>query len=424
MPKKLINSLVSSSASDETDILKIDFEGIDIELVGFQPKEYIKISQPTWREAFCVLGKASRRSTLRELSRVKKRKKIRALASASLDELKKWDKKKADFFTTSDGVNHLNKYLEALSGYAEGSGMTEVEAAWQQIADDVSCQTLLVQNLDSGEVGGMHTEEDSLSYNKYGEPSFGKKWVDIEVGNQRAFFCSYPGVFDWGVTPTVMVNEGKTIFQTADAITPAGSGPLWVNAVAFMVADCASPSFVKELIKKLIDLPKPIFRGGYILHEVFCEKKPELLTLECGYNIAEFIGAKKISGSIITFGVGSPSTKELADRDEYHHKKRDDETFGEYRLRKSEGLAMERRKVRLLEMGEKIIQEGGKKSWSKEFIYEQTKQLVIENKGDWVDDWYTGLINALVTHYAIVYVGPGGKLSLKIVKHESGKKLV
>lgn len=213
---------------------------VAVEKRGFGPPELIKVEEPDLRSASRAFGEGMREVTRSLLEDYKNRADYQGQlthATHSLNQLREIARNGA--LTTLDGVNHLARYLEALEGYCEGVEISSAEGALLQLGGEAGCQTLIVQNSETGGVVGLHTEEDADEYQRSKDPKTGKKWVEMTVGDRTIQFCAYAGFCSFGAASGVVEQkDGRPpFFQAADIIGPEGDGPLWADAVAFMTMD-------------------------------------------------------------------------------------------------------------------------------------------------------------------------------------------
>ncbi|MDP1710286.1 MAG: hypothetical protein Q8L28_01595 [bacterium] len=400
---------------------------VSVEARGFQPYESIHITAPDLNTASKILGKETREqvSTLINEKRNEKDFEDRLKnASDSLRRLQMLSVAYSEKFTTPDEINHLENYLGALENFAIGAGISINESALMQIEDQVGCQTLVVQNTESGEVAAIHTEEDADEYARSKNPKWGKRWVDMTVGNRKIQFCSYPGICSFGSASGISEQNGKTYFQAVDVIGQTVKGDLWANSVAFMFMDAGNIEFAEKMADNLKTLPKPIFQGGYIVHAVEGAKAPRIATFEFGGNTIESVPPEKSvdkKGDInrlIQIGVNYPRSKDLQAIDEYNSPRSSEESEDEYQERIAERKIMERRIRRLIKIGQLV----GKKfkldlsEWGENNVLKVATRVMKNKHGDWLDDWFSGLANDLVAQNDTLYVSSKGEMKLIVRK--------
>lgn len=390
-----------------------------VETKGFRNSEILLISSQDILSASFELGMETQGEIAKILAEKKEEDDFPELLSScteSLNNLRLMANEKAESFTTSDGVNHLEKYIKVLENYCKGAGITVAEGALLQIEDFAGCQTLLVQNKLTGHVAGIHTEEDADEYERSGSPAKGKKWVEINLPDRNIQFCSYPGICSFGSASGVIREGDRTFFQAADIIGPTIKGDLWANAVDFMFMDCARIDYVKELVEKMKKLPTPIFNGGYVVHMVEGGELPKMVTVEFGGNTVDFIKPITTDSREIQLGVNYPRSADLAVVDDYNLPKQETENDEEFTDRIEEKRLMKRRQRRLeliaKMVGVKFIDKAG---WEEDKVMKAGKEVLKRPIGDWLDEWFSGLANDLVAQNDILFVS-SNKMRLTVRK--------
>lgn len=388
--------------------------GVKVETRGFRPYELVKIEAPDYKTAGRELGiriKKVAEPYIHEMRNSENFRQDLERAGVALANLRSLSSQ--GLLTTSDGINHLAHYVEIFEGYCEGLGISQAEGALLEIGSQAGCQTLIVQNDGTGEVVGLHTEEDADEYfRSKGKVTHGKRWVDMWVGQRHIQFCHYAGVLTIGAASGILQDtkigdqdigdiESAPFFQAADTLGPKGDGVLWANAVAFMTMDCAKIGLVEELVSKINKLPKPVFRGGYVLHMIEGTKPPKVRTLEFGGDRAVFLEAIKTGGRRIQIGVNWPRDKGLQALEEDA----------------SEKEAMERRLRRLGHLGALVglRLEKPTQPWTEQAL-KIAFGVLKSPYGDRYGEWFTGLANDLVAQNDTLYVSPQGNMRLIVRK--------
>lgn len=391
----------------------IEFEqraqpSVVVEKKGFRPSELLKVEGSDLRSASLDFGEEMKevtRSLLEEYKAHPDYQAQLAQAAHSLEQLR--GIAKSGSLTTSDGVDRIARYLEALEGYCEGVGVSLAEGALLQLGGEAGCQTLIVQNSKTGKVVGLHTEEDADEYQHSKDPKTGKRWVEMTIGDRTIQFCTYVGFCSFGPASGVIEEkDGKPpFFQATDIIGPKGDGPLWANAVAFMTMDCGNIQLAEELVSKMKKLPQPIFNGGYVLHIIEGTKPPKVRTLEFGGSRAVFVEPERSGDRLIQLGVNYPRDPELQGIDDYTLSSE----LGE------EKRIMKRRIRRLRKLGGLVGRRSETEEWWGERAALAVAHQVLRNPhGDWLGKWFSGLANDLVAQNDTLYVSPEGRMKLVV----------
>jgi hypothetical protein len=409
---------------------------IDVEVQGFNNDEIIKTHghgsyEDFQHHAFHFLGQETRELVEKKVKQFKEdpdyEEKIKK-ASYSFNDLENLSREFASVFTTHDGVNHLERYLNALRFFSMGSSARLDEVAYLQMKDQTGCQTLLVQNKYTQEVVGLHMEEDAEDYGEGKDPFWGKRWVEMAVGEKKIQFCSYGGVLSFGATSGIVESKNGVFFQAADYISPKGEGKLWANALAFMTMDCANFDDIKELVENINrkkDLLKPLFSGGYVLHMVEARrgKKPEILSLEFGGDILKLVKPQETKERIISLGVNLPSDKELQEIDLVNLPQQEGESVEDYKDREIERKLTEKRYRRLSLMGKLVGKNfrNDEKGWGEEDSLKVAQDVLANKHGEWLDKWFTGFSNYIVAQHNFFYLSPEGKMKFIVRKGSPDK---
>lgn len=387
--------------------------GCSVEVKGFSSFEKIEITADSLREASLELGRKIKRPTVELLSYKRKDANFDdslEKASKSLQKLKDLSDKYSEVFTTPDGANHLKIYIDTLESFCEGAGITIDEGALLQIEDQAGCETLIVQNAETGEIAAIHTEEDSDEFSRSGNPARGKRWIDMKIGEREVQFCSYAGICSWGSASGIVQEKGRSFFQASDIIDPCVKGDLWANAVVFMFMDVANLNDIKVMAERMKGLPKPIFDSGYVVHMIEGDSK-SFLTLEFGGDEVNFVDPVMSSERAIQIGDNYPRTLSLQAIDGYNLPQQASETNEDYEKRQKEKWAMERRTRRLVKIGQ-MAGRGRTGQWGRDNVLGIAKKVMNSPHGDVVDEWFTGLSNDLVAQHDLLYVSPEGQMSL------------
>lgn len=387
------------------------------QIEGFEPHELVSIKSSDLNIAAEELGRRTSELTLELLDTKRMESDYQTelgKANESLHNLRSLSENYSEVFTTSDGVNHLKNYLIMLEGYCEGVGITDSEGALLQIEDTTGCETLIVKNNKTGEIAGIHTEEDSDSYARSGDPGWGKRWVTMTIGEREIQFCFYSGVCSWGGASGVVTEKGHSYFQAADTLGLTTSGDLWANAVAFMFMDTADINEIQKMVQKMKGLPRPIFSSGYIIHMID-GRDNTVKTLEFGGDDIDFIEPVASDNRTIQVGTNYPNTRALRKIDTYNLPQKENESEEEYNKRRAERWAMKRRIKRLTKIGQ-LVGRNKDSLWGKDDVLKTAGNVMRNPHGDVVSEWFTGLSNDLVAQYDLLYVSPEGKLSLVVKK--------
>lgn len=382
-----------------------------VELRGFNKYEVLEIEAPDLFRAYKDLGKKTARLTRDSLSNCQKRENYEsslAQAGESLSQLRKLAQ--IDTFTTSDGLNHLTRYLESLDGFAQGTGLTQEEVALLQINDGAGCQTLYVTNTKSGEIVAVHTEEDADQYKINENPAAGKRWVKLTLPDQKVEYCSYAGICGYGCASGIIQRDGQTMFQAADSLEPTVTGPIWANAMVFMLMDTGSIEKTNELKEKILNaFPQhPIFQGGYVVHQIESGLPPLTQSLEFGGTILATLASKEISGRSIQYGANYPQDPHLQEIDEY--------SVSTDKEVKEEKIIMQRRQRRLDLIAKLTGHDNACSIWGEQRALNFIYKIIQKGRGDILDDWFTGLSNDLVAQNVSVYVSSEGNFHLIVRK--------
>jgi len=184
---------------------------------------------------------------------------------------------------TIQGTNWLARYLEAFTGYCQGTGLEPAQCALLQAEILTECQTILIQDQDTQEIRFVHTEEDGdYSTDDLQQNPF--RLVEMTIQDQNYTFFAYPGLCSWG--PAFGVNHRHGLVQMVDDLyvnEGANQGPLWANAIAFMAMDCADQNIIKTLLERASQALGG-FWGGYALHFIWTNSQPTMSAVEFAHN--------------------------------------------------------------------------------------------------------------------------------------------
>ena len=268
---------------------------------GFMSSEIIDIQGDSVDVAFKNLAAKNRKyiqTTLKENLPSRGKTKVLRLAA---DQLRKTEALAKQRIFEIDGVNWLERYLLAFYGSCEGAGINRAEGAFLQSEGVVGCQSLLVQDKETGEVRVVHTEEDSDmdSKTKFKYPF---RVVKMNLDGKKISFFYYPDIFGWGYS--VGVNESTGFVQVVDDLSPRAKynkGYFWAMAVSFMTLDSGSIKIAKKIMKSLASINGVAFNGGYAIHMAQLDGKPDLVSYEFIHKevkrlIPKTIGRKLVIG--------------------------------------------------------------------------------------------------------------------------------
>ncbi len=281
---------------------------------GFRPSEVLNISSKGLHDAFVEFGKSMSKidklllagidAGMNEVTRKKEYKK----AKDGLNNLKYLSEKGR---LMVDGVNWLERYLEAFYGFCKGVGIGQVQGALLQMEMGSGCQTIVTQDLRTGEIRTAHAEEDPW-FSATARKPYGYRWVDMALPDKEISFFAYPGICGWG--PAFGVNKTTGLVQEIDDLVPRkeyGRGILWSNAMAFMTLDCGEISKIEKLVKIADDLPQGKFNGGYAIQLSQAGEEPEIMSVEFSGDKIKMVEPDRVKGMLYITQVNCPRDREI-----------------------------------------------------------------------------------------------------------------
>lgn len=243
-----------------------------VETLGFAPQEQLVIRAANLAEASRTQGQQTRRQARNAYNKLTQDLTPRQLKHGLVSAEKSLAKMRAlavsDSATfTVGGINHLAKYLNIFDAYHEGAQLTPAECALLQMEGQTGCQTMIVQNLKTGEIVAAGTEEDQ-DWELYSRHTYPYRLADVSLddGTEIVSF-TYPGLC--GLGHAVSVNKTTGMIQYADTLSPREglpTGSLWINALAFMTFNCKNLSQAQKLINQYKQHPEIYFVGGDAIH--------------------------------------------------------------------------------------------------------------------------------------------------------------
>lgn len=269
---------------------------------GFKPEECVVFKGKSLRSVSRAFGKSMSEVTKAYLKWALGGNNLRArklILNDAQDRLHHLEELAASGALVVDRANWLRRYLEAFYGYCEGAGLTLAEGAFLQVYIDGGCQTLWVQDIKTGEIRLVHTEEDEDSLSlKDGKYRY--KLVEMSERGKTIRFFAYPGFCGWGAT--FGFNQTTGLIQTADDLVVKegfNKGVLWASAVAFMVLDCGDIKIVEKLFRKIESLPGVKFTGGYSIHFAQAGDPPLMRSFEFAGDKIKWLEPDKVRGRLI-----------------------------------------------------------------------------------------------------------------------------
>lgn len=390
---------------------------LTLEINSFRAYEKVEVTASSLSEANEQLGTRFSRQVRRHLNDLREDQ-TKPEYSASLEEAKHHLEtlhQLADtpIFTTSDGLNHLKRYLDCLDAYAKGAGVTSTEIAALQIADQAGCQTLLSKNLGSGEIALIHTEEDSDQYEISENAAKDKRMVTLKLPGETITYCAYTNIVSFGPASGVLTRDGTSLFQAADVLGPTVHGPIWANAMAFMLLDSGSIAKANELKQQILEAPSnqkyskffpdgKIFLSGYVVHQVQGGRPPLTQTLEYGADQLVTLPPLTSGKRDIQYGVNYPRDSKLQQVDDYTTDTDEDN--------QAEKQMMINRQRRLQKIAGLVATTNEPTLWGENNALKTLHKVLQKARGDLLDGWFTRLSNDLVAQNVTVYASPEGGL--------------
>lgn len=268
---------------------------------GFRREEKLKIEAEDYFDAFYELGKATKESIQEHFHKATDKMDVVLLAqemNKGQERLEFMQMVSEKGWLKVDGVNYLQRYLNAFYGTAQGAGLGYTESMMMQ-SENVGCQTIMVQEKRTGEIRMIHAEEDSGFDKK--KDKYRYRWVDITIGNNEVEFFYYPELYGFG--PAVGVNKTTGMVVAIDdliAKNEFASGNFTVMSVAFMALDCGDIKVAEQIIERLRKIDKLSFEGGYAIHMAQGGDEPSMKSYECIHKtIIEEMGIETADRKIV-----------------------------------------------------------------------------------------------------------------------------
>lgn len=184
--------------------------------------------------------------------------------------------------TTIDGVNWLARYMSAFHHYCLGAQINAAIGAFLQMEVMKGCQTLVVQDKETGIIRFIHSEEDGQYYSSVDGDAYDYRLVKMTLPDKTIQFLAYPGLCGWGSAFGINQDTGFTVLVDDLWIKDEFySGLVWMNAVAFMALDCGSIDRFIAIMNTLKQYPGISFTGGYALQLIESGPQPEIAQVEC-----------------------------------------------------------------------------------------------------------------------------------------------
>lgn len=377
------NQLFVAEAKASTPSVRVAFP-------GFHPNEQLTISADTHVDAAIAFGKQMKPIT------------ENALASDSPDAealrlthqaLRHFQKLSNQGVFTVNGVDYGKRYIDQIKGFAKGSGISLEKITYLQTELDTGCQTLLIQDKETGRILIAATEEnmddaDLLALNRrkdrehrlhqkkrrtqQGYRYRGVQWS--EPGKEISFFA-YPGLSGGG--PAMGINhETKTVTHVDTIFTRTDTTEgIWSNAMASMLLDIGDIHTARIFVNQLRDSGVR-FTGGYAVHMAQAGDRPIMTSFEFGGDRIVEVPPKEVGDRLVIAQSNLPRNDELFERDELNlqHRSPDDDPNNPQWY-----VEMKRRKRRLELMGALVAL---LKNTSPEKILSFIKNLLANPYGD------------------------------------------
>lgn len=262
------------------------FSKPQITIHGFKDDEILEINADNLYEASKILGHAMCKQSLDVLNRdLKSDKKYEVQKCAS--ELSLLHNLSENNFLKIGKVNYAKRYLESLHGFADGAGISILNAAFLQKETETGCQTIIAKNKND-EIAFLHTEENDKDDNTL--PVYNYRLVRIILPEKEILFFAYPGLCGWG--PAFGIDKTHDFVQFVDdlIIDEKYSGPIWSNAITSMIFDTGDIKVAGKLLERIKKLcRKYSFFGGYAIHIIQNQRILKRLSLEFGGKYLEVI---------------------------------------------------------------------------------------------------------------------------------------
>jgi muramoyltetrapeptide carboxypeptidase len=258
---------------------------LTLNTTGFQGTGHLRFAGNDIRDVHRQFGATVSSITKRKLNEVidslGKRERAAVHLEYASNSLQQLEQLATENFLTINGVNWLRRYLEALYGFCEGSGITATEGALLQLEIQTECQTIILQDKNTQEIRFIHTEEDgNYSITEMRSDPF--RLVELNISGRKTTFFAYPGLCSWG--PAFNIRHDLGIILMVDDLymkESANKGPITANAMAFMALDSGDLNIVEQLLNRAKTAPAG-FSGGYALHFVVAGENPTMEAVEFG----------------------------------------------------------------------------------------------------------------------------------------------
>jgi hypothetical protein len=325
---------------------------------GFSAGEVLNIEASSLFEASRILGLRTKLITQGILRKNLKSGK-REYLQKCLDELEVVESLSKRGHFTVGKVNYAKRYLDAIKGFSQGSGITVAEAIFLQKEIQTGCQTMISKNED-GSFAFMHAEENALDDNT--SPNYNYRVVKMKIPKKEVVFFLYPGICGWG--PAFGIDRANIFAQFVDDLSIGEKfvGSLWSNMITFMVFDTGSIRKAELLLEKIATVGKTYgFSSGYALHMIQGGNKKGIASYEFGGKLT-----KKINSFSRFFAQVNYSKNNLLKRMTEFYPPKNLKRWEKYQ--KETYLEMTRREARLLNLekmglwktstAQKVIQTG------------------------------------------------------------------
>ena len=373
----------------------------------FPSEKIININASDLFDAYTQYAKATKIETERVIDFYKNLPdydKILDKSKHHLDLLLQVRKTHPDCFTTSDGVNHLENYLQAFTGFCQGSEISLELGALLQIELESGCQSLTALHHPTNSVIGLHTEEDDTAFKRFGSPDIGKFWITMKYGQRSISYMSYAGICAYGNTTTVLIEPNQVLFAPSDVLGPVVEGAIWANAVCFMILDCGNISLINELISNLNRLPPPKFFGGYIITPVECRPQPKMTQIEFGGNLITANPPESINDFSVHTGVNYPHNDYLQSIESYNNSADPEFT----RLQEIRSIFEKR-----YQTFSNLISALKANDLNQPLL--TITNMLLTRDGEWRQEWFTGFSNCYVASHSKFHIDSQGNLEIHLI---------